>query len=478
VSGDRDEIFVNGAFETAHSNERIRVINPATEEEIGSIPDGDAEDIDRAVRAARDAFDTTDWKDISPRERAVYLRGLARAVEARAEEMAVLVSSQNGMPISMSRVGNGSTPAASYRYFADLGDQLEVEEVRGSNTIVRREPVGVAGLILPWNGPQAMIAWKLGPAMVAGCTVVIKPSPETSLDAYLFAEAVIEAGIPPGVVNFVTGDRLTGDALVRHAGVDKIAFTGSSAAGRLIAETCGAMLKPATLELGGKSAAIILEDADLEAFRPLVSQVCSPNTGQVCRACTRVLAPRSRYDEVVGLVAEAMSDVPMGDPMDPSMVFGPLVAERQRDRVEGYIRLGTSEGAKVVVGGGRPSHRSVGFYVEPTVFRDVDNSMRIAREEIFGPVLVVIPYDDEDDAVRIANDSDYGLGGYVFTSDVERGTRLARRIESGTVGVNHYAMAMDSPFGGYKNSGLGRELGRESLDAYLQSKSLYRPSSP
>ena len=471
---DRTDIFVGGGFEPAHSQRRIAVINPADEQQIGSIPDGDAEDVDRAVRAAREAFEHSGWKELPPAERAVYLRALADCVEKRAEEISVLVTAQNGMPISMSRGGNGVLPAMSYRYFADLAQRLKIEEVRSSNTIVRREPVGVAGLIVPWNGPQALLAWKLGPALAAGCATVVKPAPETTLDAYLLAEAIIEAGIPAGLVNIVPGGRETGDALVRHPGVDKIAFTGSSAAGKIIAAACGAALKPVTLELGGKSAAILLDDADLEAFRPYIAQVCSPNTGQVCRACTRVLAPRSRYDEVVELVADAMASVPMGDPMDPATVFGPLVAERQRDRVEGYIRLGQEEGAKLVVGGSRPSGLPVGFYVEPTVFRDVDNSMRIAQEEIFGPVLVVIPYDDDDDAVRIANDSDYGLGGFVFTPDLERGTNVARRIESGSVGVNHYAMAMDSPFGGYKQSGLGRELGPESLDAYLRTKAVYR----
>jgi betaine-aldehyde dehydrogenase len=336
----------------------------------------------------------------------------------------------------------------------------------------------VAALIVPWNGPQGAIAWKLGPALAAGCTAVLKPAPETSLDAFVFAEAVIEAGIPAGVVNIVTGGRETGAALVAHPGVRKVAFTGSTAAGRAVATACAADFKRVTLELGGKSAAILLEDVDLDAFRPFVATACSPMTGQVCRALTRVLAPRSRYEEVVDAVASAMEEIPTGDPMDPVTVFGPLVAERQRDRVEGYIKVGVEEGAKLVTGGGRPRGLDVGYYVEPTVFKDVSNDMRIAREEIFGPVLAVIPYDGEEDALRQANDSDYGLGGAVFTRDVEHGTEIARRMETGSVGVDHYDLPVEAPFGGVKCSGMGRELGPESLGPYLETKSIYRAGDP
>lgn len=473
----RRERFVGGRFESTHSEDQIAVINPATEQSLGWIPDGDEVDVDRAVQSARDAFDHTEWPHLAPADRAEHLRALADELGSRGEELSQLVTSQNGMPISMSRAGHATALAESYRYFADLADSLIIEDLRpngSAHTLVRREPLGVAGLIVPWNGPQLLTAWKLAPALLAGCTAVIKPSPETTLDAYLLAEAVVAAGLPPGVVNIVAGGRKTGEALVAHRGVDKIAFTGSTEAGRSIAVACAAMLRPVSLELGGKSAALILDDADITGFVPYVASVCSANSGQVCRACTRILAPRSRYEDVVEMVAGAMQAVPIGDPTDPATVFGPLVTARQRERVERYIALGVEEGAEIVVGGRRPTDLPVGYYVAPTVFRNVDNSMRIARQEIFGPVLVVIPYDDDDDAVRIANDSEYGLGGFVYTEDVDRGTAIARRLETGSVGVNQYAMALNSPFGGYKNSGLGRELGPESVDAYRQTKSIYR----
>jgi aldehyde dehydrogenase (NAD+) len=469
-------MFVGGRLVPAHSTTRVPVINPATEKQIGSIVDGDETDVGRAVDAASETFEQTEWSLLSPKERSQYVYALADVLEGRGEEIAQLLTSQNGMPISTCRAVSGAGLANMYRYYASVGDDLAVEEVRshpGGHAIVRSEPVGVAALIAPWNGPQALVAWKLGPALVAGCTTVIKPAPETSLDAYLLAEAVTEAGIPHGVVNIVTGGRETGASLVAHPKVNKVAFTGSTAAGRHIAASCAATLKRVTLELGGKSAAILLDDVDIEAFVPFVATACSPNSGQVCRALTRVLAPKSRYDEVVAAVADTMADIRTGDPMEPETLFGPLVAERQRDRVEGYIRIGNDEGANLVVGGGRPRDLPVGYYVEPTVFRDVDNRMKIARDEIFGPVLVVIAYSDEDDAVRIANDSDYGLGGGVFTSDYLHGADVARRIRTGTIGVNSSITPMQVPFGGFKQSGMGRENGPESIRAYLETKSIY-----
>jgi aldehyde dehydrogenase (NAD+) len=438
-------------------------------------------DVDRAVQAAQTAFGESGWPDLAPSVRAGYLRKLADALERRGDDIARLVTRQNGMPISISAANHGCRLADFYRYFAGLADRLVPEEIRpgtGGYAVVRREPVGVCGLIPAWNGPQGLIAWKLGPALAAGCTAVVKPAPETSLDSYLLADAVTEAGIPAGVVNLITGGRETGQALVRHPQVAKIAFTGSTVAGRDIAGACAASFKRVTLELGGKSAAVLLEDVDLDAFIPFIGGACSPNTGQVCRALTRILAPRSRYDEVVAAVADTMASIPMGDPMDPTVFFGPLVSAKQRERVEGYVEIGRSEGAKVVTGGGRPAALPVGWYVEPTVFRDVDNRMRIAREEIFGPVLCVIPYDTEDDAVRIANDSEYGLGGGIFTRDADHGTDVARRITTGTVGVNTANLVIEAPFGGVKQSGVGRELGWEALDPYLEFKTIYRTGDP
>jgi aldehyde dehydrogenase (NAD+) len=474
---ERSELFVDNRLVSANSGARIDVVNPATEQLIGRIPDGDGSDVDTAVQCAWARFNDPDWRATTPNERAALLRALADAIERRSPELPTLVTQQNGMPIGYSLRANGAGPAAAYRYFADLAERYEFEDQRPSHSIVTREPLGVAALIVPWNGPQAAVSWKLAPALAAGCTAVIKPAPETTLDMYLLAEAVIEAGFPRGVVNFVPGGRETGATLVRHPRVAKVSFTGSSAAGKQIAEQCGALLRPVTLELGGKSAAIIVDDADVDGFAPFVGGVCSPNAGQVCRATTRILAPASKYEAVVEVVSQAMADIVVGDPFDEQSVFGPLVAARQRDRVEGYIAAGLAEGARVTVGGGRPRGLNTGYYIEPTVFRDVTNDMKIAREEIFGPVLVVIPYRDDEDAIRIANDSNYGLGGLVYGADVDRATAIARRIEAGTVGVNHYANVMDTPFGGYKESGLGRELGPEGLEPYLQIKSIYRAAS-
>lgn len=460
----------------------LDLINPATEEQIGTARAGTAEDIDTAVRAARAALIDPAWAGLDAAGRATLLRALADVLHERMDELAELITRQNGMPLKMVRWGNVWGPIAAYRYYADLIENTDLEELRASSygrTIVRREPVGVVGVIAPWNGPQILAAWKLAPALAAGCTTVLKPAAETSLDALLLAEAFDQAGFPPGVFTVVTGGRDTGALLVDHPGIDKIAFTGSTAAGREIAARAGARLKPVTLELGGKSAAILLDDADLDTFADQVTRICSPNSGQVCYSCTRILAPTSRYDDVVDVVVEAMRGAHVGDPMAKATNFGPLVSARQRERVEDYIAIGRNEGADLVLGGGRPADLERGFFVEPTVFRHVDNRMRIAQEEIFGPVLSVIPYDTDADAVRIANDSEYGLGGSIFTADPHRGVGLARQVQTGSIGINGYEIAMDAPFGGYKSSGVGRELGPEGLSAYLEVKSIYNvPETP
>jgi aldehyde dehydrogenase (NAD+) len=473
--------FVGGKFTPAHSERTFDVINPATEERIGRIAEGNAQDVDEAVRAAHDAFRHSGWAQLAAAERGRYIERLADAFEARSTAIAMSVTQQNGMPLTASSYLNGPFVVEAYRYFADLAREFQVEETRlggGIRGIVRREPIGVAALIVPWNAPQILLAWKVGAALASGCTMVIKPAPETSLDMTLFAEAVTEAGIPDGVVNIVTGGRETGAELVAHPLVSKIAFTGSTAAGRAIAAVAGPQLKRMSLELGGKSAAIVLDDADLDLFAQQVIPVCAPNSGQICVANTRILAPRSRYDEVVEVVAAAMRSGPVGDPMDATTAFGPLVADRQRTRVEGYIEIGKAEGADLVVGGGRPAGLDRGYYVEPTVFRGVSNSMRIAQEEIFGPVLAVIPYDGDEEAVSIANDSVYGLAGTVYTSDGERGLGIARRIDAGMIRVNTMATANAFPFGGFKSSGIGRELGPESLAGYTELKSIYPMDQP
>jgi aldehyde dehydrogenase (NAD+) len=338
---------------------------------------------------------------------------------------------------------------------------------------VRRDPVGVVAAIVPWNFPQSLTMFKLAPALAAGCTVVVKPAPETAVDAFVLADAAQACGFPPGVINVITGGRDVGAYLVGHPGVDKVAFTGSTAAGRAIGEVCGRLLRPVTLELGGKSAAIVLDDADLAETVRGLSWASLLNNGQTCYLSSRILAPRSRYAEVVDAVADLASSLKVGDPADPSTRVGPLVTSAQRARVENFIAAGRREGGRVVAGGGRPQHLPVGWYVEPTVFADLAPEAAPVRDEIFGPVLCVLPYDGIDDAVRLANDSEYGLGGTVWTRDVERGLEVARRVETGSIGVNFFDLDLGAPFGGVKASGLGRELGPEGLNAYVSSKSIY-----
>jgi aldehyde dehydrogenase (NAD+) len=404
---------------------------------------------------------------------------LADAHEARRDEIVERVSGQNGMPVAVARQTEAVYPPTLLRYYAGLVRDAAPDEERpglfGGTTLVRRQPVGVVGAIVPWNFPQTLAAFKYAPLLAAGCTVVIKPSPETVLDAYTLADAVAEAGLPPGVLNIVPGGPDAGAHLVSHPAVDKIAFTGSSATGRTIAEVCGRLLRPVTLELGGKSAAIVLDDADLDlgAMARQLFAATLLNNGQTCFLGTRVLAPRSRYDEVVDAFTALAGGLAIGDPLDADTQIGPMASARQRDRVESYITKGRSDGARVTTGGGRPADLPRGWFVEPTVFADVDNRSTIAQEEIFGPVLALIAYDGDDDAVRIANDSQFGLGGTVWTRDHARGVEVARRVQTGTIGVNTYLPDPTAPFGGVKASGIGRELGPEGLAAYQQFQSIY-----
>jgi acyl-CoA reductase-like NAD-dependent aldehyde dehydrogenase len=480
---DSDKLFIGGGWVGPRGSERITAIAASTEEPIGSVPEGTDADIDAAVAAARAAFDDpSGWSSWSAEERAQAMERLASGMESRGEEIARRVSMQNGMPISLAMQIEAVFPAVLARYYAGLIRLTPLEEDRagllGGTIHVLRKPVGVVGAIVPWNYPQALAMFKLAPSLAAGCTVVIKPSPETTLDSLLLADAVAEAGLPPGVVNIVPADREVGAYLVEHPDVDKIAFTGSSASGRLIARRCGELLRPVTLELGGKSAAIVLDDADLEGTTEALFGATLLNNGQTCVNCTRVLAPRSRYDEVLGVFSGLAGTLVVGDSLDPSTQIGPVASARQRDRVEGYIAKGRAEGGRVVVGGGRPSDQERGWFVEPTIFADVDNSATIAREEIFGPVLAVIPYDGVDDAVAIANDSEFGLGGSVWSRDVERANEVAKRVQTGSIGINHYMLDPAAPFGGVKASGLGRELGPEGLTAYLQLQSVYEAAPP
>jgi aldehyde dehydrogenase (NAD+) len=479
VALDTDKLFIGGEWVPALGGGRIDVVSASTEEHVGSVPDGTEADIDAAVAAARRTFDDPDgWSSWSSEDRARLLERLADALEARGEETAHRVSMQNGMPITIARQLEAVFPGVVARYYAGLIRSVELEEERagvlGGRIRVARKPIGVIAAIVPWNYPQTLAMFKLAPAIAMGCTLVMKPSPETVLDSLLLAEAAEEAGVPAGVLNVVPAGREVGAYLVAHPGVDKVAFTGSTVAGRKIAEVCGALLRPVSLELGGKSAAIVLEDADLSEAGEALFGATLLNNGQTCYLGTRVLAPRSRYDEVVETIAAIASSMPVGDALDPATMIGPMASSRHRDRVEGYIRTAREEGARLVTGGGRPDGR--GWFVEPTVFADVSNDQTIAREEVFGPVLSIIPYDGEEDAIRIANDSEYGLGGSVWTTDTEHGTDVARRVQTGTIGVNQYLPDPAAPFGGVKGSGLGRELGPEGLVAYQQLQSIYLPA--
>lgn len=470
----RDAFFIGNEWVKPASDRCFTLINASTEEEIGTVPEAVEADIDAAVAAARKAFDESGWAQTSPAERAAVMERFMAAVAARGPQIAEAVSAQNGMPIALSSMLEGQFGAGVIQYYAELAKGLGQPDVRpsqmGKETLVERSALGVVAAIVPWNFPVTLALNKVAPAMAAGCTLVIKPSPGTVLDSYLLAEAALEAGVPAGVLNWVAADRGAGAHLVSHPGVDKVAFTGSTAAGRKIARVCGEMLRPVTLELGGKSAAILLEDADIGTFLQGVPMACMLNNGQACYNGTRILAPKSRYDEVVGALADFAQSLTVGDALDPATHVGPMASAAHRDKVMSYVEIGKQE-ARLVAGGNSPANR--GFFVEPTIFADVDNSDRIAQEEIFGPVLSVIPYDGEDEAIRIANDSEYGLGGSVWSADSEHAKAVAHRVESGTVGVNGYMPSLGSPFGGVKASGLGREFGPEAIGSYQNLKSIY-----
>ncbi len=473
-----DKLYIGGQWVAPSSDAVIDVVSPHSEEVIGRVPEAKEADIDRAVAAARDAFDNGPWQWTPPAERAALMEKLGAALTARSERLATTITQENGCPIGFSTIAQVGAASMILNYFTQLAREFAFEEVRPGMmgpAIVRREPVGVVAAVVPWNVPLFAIILKLAPALAAGATIVVKPAPETPLDAMILAEALEEVGVPPGVVNIVPTGREVGEHLVRHPGIDKIAFTGSTAAGRRIAAIAGEQLKRVTLELGGKSAAIILDDADLDQAIPSLVPAMVMNNGQACVAQTRILAPKQRYKDVVDAIVANIGMMQVGDPMDYLTVIGPLVSARQRERVEGYLEIGKDEGARVALGGGRPKHLDRGWYVEPTVFTEVSNRMRIAQEEIFGPVVAVIPYDDDKDALRIANESDYGLSGSVWTADNDRGLDVARRVRTGAYSVNGFAMEFSAPFGGFKNSGIGRELGPEGLNAYLEAKTIHMP---
>ena len=472
-----EHLYLGGEWRKPAGEQTITVVSPIDEIPIGAAPLASPSDVDHAVAAAKAALRSSEWAGRSPAERADILDRLADELDKNAADRAALTTLQNGAPIAFARWAEGDGVVGLLRYYTALARTTPLEETRPrvdgmGRTIVRREPVGVVAAIVPWNAPQFLTMTKIAPALAAGCTVVIKPSPETTLDAFELAAAADRAGLPGGVLNIVTGGAGIGEYLVAHPGVNKVAFTGSTATGRKIGEICGRLVRPATLELGGKSAAIVLDDADLDATVQGLASCSLINNGQVCFLSTRILAPRARHDEVVEAVAGLASALTVGDPFDPDIQVGPVVSQRQRDRVEAYVELGKESGATLAAGGGRPD-QDKGWFVQPTVFGGVHNESRIAREEIFGPVLSVIPYGDLDVAVAVANDSEYGLGGTIWTSDEEKGLDVARRVETGTVGVNFYNLDYGAPFGGVKASGLGRELGPEGLASYFELKSIF-----
>jgi aldehyde dehydrogenase (NAD+) len=474
----KDTLYVGGEWVSPSGTNTIEVISPTTEEVIARVPEASEADVDRAVDAAKAAL-AGPYPRLTPDERADYIVKLSQAIQARSQELAETITAEMGSPSSWSLMGQVFSSSMVLDGWADLTRTFPFEEIRPGAlgpVMVRKEPVGVSAGIIPWNVPLFIVALKLGAALAAGSPMILKPSPETPLDGYILGEILDEIELPKGMVSILPAGREVGEYIVRHPGVDKVGFTGSTAAGRKVGAICGEMLKRCTLELGGKSAAIILDDADLGGIMPLLMGTALMNNGEACIAQTRILASRQRYDEVVDALRDAVAATTVGDPTDPSVAVGPLVAERQRERVLGYIEKGRSEGAKVAVGGGRPAGIDKGWFVEPTLFVDVDNQMTIAQEEIFGPVLSVLPYDDPADAVRIANDSDYGLSGSVWTSDVEAGIEVARQVRTGTYGINQFGtLDMRNPFGGFKSSGVGRELGPEGLSAYLETKSIVLP---
>ncbi len=476
------KFFIGGAWRSPTASTTFNLISPTTEQRFLTVAEAQAADVDAAVGAARLAFDTSPWSRLTPAERAVYLRRIGDAMAKREASFAAIWSAGTGLVHALSKV---LTPVAAQAFqdYATLADTYRFIERHTPSFgepvgLLVREPVGVVAAIVPWNAPLSLIAYKTAPALLAGCTVVVKASPEAPADALLLAEAVEEAGLPPGVVNVVTADREVSERLVRDTRIDKVTFTGSTAAGKRIAAICSERVARVSLELGGKNAALVLDDFDIETAAKTFAMTALYLSGQACGAITRVLVSRHRHDVMVEALSGVFNGLVVGDPFAAATQVGPLITARQRERVEGYIKRGIGEGAVLAAGGGRPSHLDSGFYVQPTVFGGATNDMVIAREEIFGPVIAVIPVDGEADAVRIANDSDFGLNASIYTPDADRFLRLARQIRSGTVGHNGVRGDFAIGWGGFKQSGIGREGGAGGLAPYLESKTLLMMSEP
>jgi aldehyde dehydrogenase (NAD+) len=476
------EFFIGGAWTAPSSDAVIDVITPSTEEVFLQVAKAEAADIDRAVSAARTAFDKGPWPKMTHAERAAYLQEIAKQWTARSGDLATIWTSEMGIVKSMADLHVRFIPGV-YKSYAALADTFQFEErhkprAGGKVGLLVREPVGVVAAIIAWNGPAPMIAQKVAPALLAGCTVILKPAPEAPGAAYLFAEICEAAGLPPGVVNVVTADRDVSELLVRHPGVDKVTFTGSSAAGKKIAAICGERIARCTLELGGKSPAIVLDDYDLGTVAEALSGTIRLMSGQICSMLTRVIVNRRRQGELLEALKASFSAIKVGDPFAEGTDMGPVATSRQRDRVEGYIAKGIAEGARLVSGGRRPAHLDRGFFVEPTIFADVDSQMTIAREEIFGPVISVLAAEDDEHAIAIANDTPYGLNATVFTNDAERAYRVARKLQSGTVGHNGFRTDYTIAFGGFKQSGIGREGATEGLLSFLETKTVILEGNP
>jgi aldehyde dehydrogenase (NAD+) len=469
-----EKVWIGGQWQPAHSGRMIELTSPNTEQVVGMVAEADEADMDAAVAAARNAFDNGPWPTLTPKERGALLRRMADHLRTREGEIAKAWTAQMGGLASFAGpMTAGST--MTFDMIIGMTDSFEFEERRptiaGHTAIIAHEPVGVVAAIAPWNGPYGIMLNKVAYALVAGCTVIMKPSPETPLEAYIIAEAAEAAGLPPGVVNLVCGHREASDHLVCNHGVDKVSFTGSTVAGKRIASVCGERIARCTLELGGKSAAILRDDFPTDVAAKLLTGTITMMSGQVCAMLSRVIVPKARHDELADAIAGEMRQVVIGHSDDPATQLGPLAMKRQLERVEMYIEEGKKT-ADLVYGGGRPAHLNQGYFIEPTLFANVDNKSRIAQEEIFGPVLSLIPCEDEEDAIRIANDSHFGLSGSVLTNDSEAAYRIGRRIRTGGIGQNGLKLDFGLPFGGFKQSGLGREGGPDGLASFLEVKTI------